>query len=129
MQARADEVACVIDEYGGFAGLLTMEDVAEELVGEISDETDVDEPLASVQDGWWHTDAGLRIDEIAQATGVDLPEGDYDTAGGLILRRLGRLAEEGDTVCFEDNGQKIYIEVLTTDHHVPEQIKLREDAQ
>src|SRR5205814_1936092 len=92
MEARDDEIACVIDEYGGFAGLLTLEDVAEELVGEIADEDDLDDPLARERAGWWHLDAGLRIDETAQATGVELPEGDYGTVAGLIQHRLGRLA-------------------------------------
>ncbi|MEO5874385.1 MAG: hemolysin family protein, partial [Streptosporangiaceae bacterium] len=125
MQVWGDEVACVIDEYGGFAGLLTLEDVAEELVGEISDESDQKEPLARNEDGWWHADAGLRIDEIGQATGLDLPEGDYDTAGGLILQSLGRLAEPGDVVRLDDGNGQIDIEVLTIDHHVPERIRLR----
>ncbi|MCD0447630.1 hemolysin family protein [Actinocorallia sp. API 0066] len=122
MQARGDEVACVIDEYGGFAGLITLEDVAEELVGEISDEDDEDEPLARVVAGWWHTDAGLRIDEIEQLTGLRLPEGDdYETVAGLLQQRLGRIAGPGDRV--EVDG--LLVEVLSVDHHVADEIRLR----
>jgi CBS domain containing-hemolysin-like protein len=121
MQAWNDEVACVIDEYGGFAGMLTLEDVAEELVGEISDETDADEPESALGDGWWHVDAGLRIDELAQRTGLTLPEGDYGTLAGLIQSRLGRLAVPGDRIRVDD----VDIEVLSIDHHVPERIRLR----
>ncbi|ROO91231.1 CBS domain containing-hemolysin-like protein [Actinocorallia herbida] len=121
MRACGDEIACVIDEYGGFAGLITLEDVAEELVGEISDEDDGDEPLARVINGWWHTDAGLRIDEIAQLTGLHLPEGDYDTVAGLLQQRLGRIAGPGDLI--EADG--LAIEVISVDHHVAEKIRLR----
>ncbi|GAB3683919.1 hemolysin family protein [Actinocorallia lasiicapitis] len=121
MHARGDEIACVIDEYGGFAGMITLEDVAEELVGEIADEDDLDDPLASERDGWWHTDAGLRIDELAQLTGVELPEGDYDTVAGLIQQRLGRLARPGDKLTVDGTE----LEVLSIDHHVPERIRLR----
>lgn len=132
MQARGEEVACVMDEYGGFAGLLTWEDIAEELVGEIADETDVDEPLAVHKDGWWTTDAGLRVDEVAQLTGIPLPEGDYDTVAGLLLERLGRLAEPGDLVPVElpptgldRPARRADIRVLTIDRHVPEKIGIR----
>ncbi|GAA3203183.1 hemolysin family protein [Actinocorallia longicatena] len=125
MHDRGDEVVCVIDEYGGFAGMLTLEDVAEELVGEIADEDDLDHPLALQRSGWWHLDAGLRIDETAQVTGVDLPEGDYDTVAGLIQHRLGRLARAGDLIHLTGPDTDISIEVLTIDHHVPERIRLR----
>jgi CBS domain containing-hemolysin-like protein len=133
MQVGSEEIACVVDEYGGFAGLVTWEDVAEELVGEISDETDADDvPLATRHDGWWVTDAVFRVDEVSELTGIALPEGDYDTVAGLLLERLGRVAEPGDTVCVElraagpDGGRRrAEIEVLTIDRHVPEQIRLR----
>lgn len=132
MQARGEEVACVMDEYGGFAGLLTWEDIAEELVGEIADETDVDEPQAVQKDGWWATDAGLRVDEVAQITGIPLPEGDYDTVAGLLLERLGRLAEPGDLVSVElpPSGldhppRRADIRVLTIDRHVPELVRIQ----
>ncbi|WP_106396741.1 hemolysin family protein [Actinocorallia populi] len=126
MQERRDEIAVVIDEYGGFAGLLTLEDVAEELVGDISDETDQEIPQVRPQDEWWHLDAGLRIDEIDQLIDLELPEGDYDTLAGLILHRLGRFAEPGDVIEVEEGGRTIEIEVLSKGHHVPEKVRLRE---
>lgn len=132
MQARGEEVACVMDEYGGFAGLLTWEDIAEELVGEIADETDLDEPLAVLHDGWWATDAGLRVDEVAQLTDIPLPEGDYDTVAGLLLERLGRLAEPGDLVSvdlqpagLDTPPRRADIRVLSIGRHVPERIRIR----
>jgi CBS domain containing-hemolysin-like protein len=94
------QLACVVDEYGGLAGIITLEDVAEELVGPIRDEADPPEPVAARQhDGAWLVPASLRIDEVADATGVDLPESEhYDTLSGLVLQRLGRMARVGDEV-------------------------------
>lgn len=94
------QLACVVDEYGGLAGIITLEDVAEELVGPISDEADPPEPVAARQrDGSWLVPASLRIDEVADATGVALPTSEhYDTLSGLVLRHLGRMARVGDEV-------------------------------
>ena len=100
LRAQRRQMACVVDEYGGFAGILTLEDVAEELVGDIRDEDDLAEPSA-VQDpdGSWLLPGRWRLDEIADATGVHLPDSDsYDTVSGLVLSMLGRLADVGDQV-------------------------------
>ncbi|MDP9867746.1 MULTISPECIES: hemolysin family protein [Streptosporangium] len=133
MHARGEEVACVVDEHGGLAGLATWEDVAEELVGEIADENDLDIPTAVRKDGGWEIDAALRVDEVALATGLELPdEDDYDTVGGLVLQRLGRFAVPGDVVTVglvpdmaEHAPTHVEIEVLTLDRHVPERVGLR----
>ncbi len=87
------QMAIVVDEYGGFAGIITLEDVAEELVGEIHDEDDLPEPLIEADgDGAWQIPGRARVDEIAAATGIRLPDDDmYDTVSGLILARLGHL--------------------------------------
>jgi CBS domain containing-hemolysin-like protein len=129
MQERDDEFACVVDEYGGLAGIITLEDIAEELVGEIEDETDQEgEPVALV-DGWWEFDAGLRVDEASAYTGVELPESeDYDTVAGLIVAELGRLAVPGDTLTLEPPGleqARLHIEVITVERRVPERIRIR----
>ena len=94
------QMAVVADEYGGTAGILTLEDVVEELVGEITDEHDLGDPRASRQhDGTWLLPGDLRPDQIAEITGVTLPEsGAYETVAGLLIARLGRLAESADTV-------------------------------
>ncbi len=95
--------AVVIDEYGGTAGILTLEDVVEELVGEITDEHDPGPDRAARRaDGLWQLPAARRPDEIAEVTGVVLPESDeYETVAGLLLDRLGRLPEVGDSVVVE----------------------------
>ncbi|MDI9930834.1 hemolysin family protein [Rhodococcus sp. IEGM 1354] len=99
-RVRADgmQVALVVDEYGGTAGMVTMEDLIEEIVGDVRDEHDEPElDVARSGDGW--DCAGLlRIDEVASATGYSAPEGEYETIGGLVLMQLGRIPSEGDAV-------------------------------
>ncbi|NGN63331.1 HlyC/CorC family transporter [Streptomyces sp. A7024] len=128
MRERDDEFAVVLDEHGGMAGIVTFEDIAEELVGEIEDETDRADILAVPDGDGWLVGAGRRLDEIAEATGIELPEEeDYDTAAGLILDRLGRFPAIGDRLTVElPAGGQAEIEVVTLDHHVPERIRLRQ---
>jgi CBS domain containing-hemolysin-like protein len=113
----------VVDEYGGLAGIITLEDVAEELVGPISDEADPPEPVAARQrDGAWLVPATLRIDEVADATGVELPTSEhYDTLSGLVLRRLGRMARVGDQV--EVDG--VTLRVVAVHRQVPETVRVQ----
>ncbi|MEO5899002.1 MAG: hemolysin family protein [Ilumatobacteraceae bacterium] len=93
------EMAVVIDEYGGFVGLITTEDLAEELVGEIQDETDPAPATARhPNDAVWFVPGAWRLDEVFDATGLVLPEGPYETIAGLVLTELGRMAAAGDRV-------------------------------
>ncbi|WP_116947466.1 hemolysin family protein [Jiangella endophytica] len=129
MQDAGDEFACVVDEYGGLAGIVTLEDVSEELFGDITDETD-QQAVPVTQDGdWWQLDAGLRVDEAASRTGLPLHESDdYDTVAGLIVAELGRFAEPADrlVVGAENDGRdRVEIEVVTVARHVPELVRLR----
>ncbi|NKZ09221.1 hemolysin family protein [Actinomadura latina] len=132
LQGAAEPMACVVDEYGGFAGIVTWEDVAEELVGEIADENEPGEELAIRSGEWWTTDAGLRMDEVAHETGIALPEGDYETVAGLLLKLLGRVARPGDVVSvdippdrLDEPPRTAVVEVLTIHRHVPELIRVR----
>lgn len=98
MQQQSFHMAVAIDEYGGVAGLVTLEDLIEELVGEIVDEYDVEEPLVQRQrDGSLQVDARILIDELNDLAGLDLPEGDWDTVGGLVFDLFGRIPHEADT--------------------------------
>ena len=96
MQAKRLHLAVLIDEFGGTAGLVTLENLIEELVGEITDEFDVEEPLIE------RIPEGIRVNgrahqaEIEQVLGKDLPQGDWTTVGGLIFTHLGHLPEEGE---------------------------------
>ncbi|GAB2757052.1 hemolysin family protein [Streptomyces bullii] len=131
MRERGDEFAVVLDEHGGVAGIVTYEDIAEELVGDIADESDTVTEVAIADGDGWLVDAGRRLDEVAEATGVELPEEeDYDTAAGLIVDRLGRFPTVGDQVTVElPEGGRAVIEVRTLDRHVAERVRVQRLAE
>ncbi|HEU5118122.1 MAG TPA: hemolysin family protein [Isosphaeraceae bacterium] len=98
-QRNQVHLAMLLDEYGSVTGMVSLENVLEELVGPIQDEFDRELPqVASVGDGAYDVDAALPLDRLAEECGVELPETDAETTGGLILDILGRLAKIGDTV-------------------------------
>jgi CBS domain containing-hemolysin-like protein len=127
LRSRATEMAIVIDEYGGPAGVVTLEDVVEELVGDIEDEYDPSAPGDHVEtdEGVWSVAASSRPDEIERITGFDLPDGEYDTVAGLVLDRLERIPEVGDA--FTVDG--VRIEVLDVDGFAIERVELRADPE
>lgn len=98
------QMAVVVDEYGGTAGVVTLEDLVEELVGEVQDEYDTpDVPTVASDPAEGRVVSGLlRIDELSESAGFDAPEGPYATVGGLVMDRLGRLPQAGDTVVVGD---------------------------
>jgi magnesium and cobalt exporter, CNNM family len=99
MQEEKFHMAIVVDEYGGTAGLVTLEDLLEELVGDIVDEFDVEEPTVERLDGGAVTvPAGYSIDDAGELLGADLPHGPWDTVGGLMLDLVGRVPNAGDSV-------------------------------
>jgi CBS domain containing-hemolysin-like protein len=101
MQEQRVHMAIVIDEYGGTAGLVTIEDLVEEIVGEIVDEYDKEEPLVEpLGDGALRVDAKLGIDEVNELLGIELPDDDWDTVGGLVYELTGRVPVPGETVRF-----------------------------
>ncbi|OUD85720.1 Magnesium and cobalt efflux protein CorC [Clavibacter michiganensis subsp. michiganensis] len=94
MQLESNHLAMVVDEYGGIAGLVTLEDLIEELVGDISDEYDRDVPeFEDLGDGVYRVSARLPIDELGDLFGLELDDDDVDSAGGLLAKTLGRLPE------------------------------------
>jgi CBS domain containing-hemolysin-like protein len=101
------QTALVVDEYGGTAGMVTVEDLIEEIVGDVRDEHDDSTPDVVASGGGWQVSGLLRIDEVAASTGYRAPEGEYDTIGGLVLQELGRIPETGDSVelrAFDSDG-------------------------
>jgi CBS domain containing-hemolysin-like protein len=100
MQTEQFHIASVIDEYGGTAGLVTLEDVIEELVGEIQDEFDVEEPMVEpATGGGIRVHARMAVDEVNALLAAELPEeGDWDSVGGLVYHLLGHVPAEGESV-------------------------------
>lgn len=92
-------MAIVVDEYGGVSGLVTIEDLLEEIVGEIHDEFDIEDPeVVSLDTGELLMDAGVSIDQLFDLTGVNLEGDGYDTVGGFLYERLGKIPKVGDLV-------------------------------
>jgi CBS domain containing-hemolysin-like protein len=102
MQREKFHIAIVVDEYGGTAGLVTLEDLIEELVGEIVDEFDVEEPnIETLADGSLRVNARMALDEVNELLNADFPEGDWDTLGGFVFNLLGHVPTEGESVEYE----------------------------
>ena len=99
MQRSSTHVAVVIDEYGGVAGLVTMEDVIEELVGDIVDEYDREIPgVEVIEEGVYRVNASFSLFELGEQLEIELEDQDVDSVGGLLTKELGRLPKVGDTV-------------------------------
>jgi CBS domain containing-hemolysin-like protein len=121
MRERRRAFAVVIDEHGGVEGVLTVKDLLGELVGDLRDEFDEagDDPqVARIDDRRWLLDGAVPVDEASEALGVELPEGEYVTLGGLLLDRLGHIPEEGEEVQLHDWRFK----VSSMDRHRIEQV-------
>src|SRR3954468_22971898 len=102
MQQGKFHMAIVVDEYGGTAGLVTLEDLIEELIGEIVDEYDVEEPtMEPLPNGDFRVNARMPIDEVNELVHADLPEGDWDTVGGFLYSLLGHVPTEGESADYD----------------------------
>ncbi|HET8849387.1 MAG TPA: hemolysin family protein, partial [Marinobacter sp.] len=134
-----DQLACVIDEYGGFAGVLTIEDLAMEIVGEITDEHDTESADAVVSEGdnVWVMEGDVHLDEVERAIGYDLPRADVETVAGMLIAELGALPVEGDTVNVDlpvdpadlvsdtPVRRRLEVDVLRIERHVPTEVRVR----
>ena len=117
MQSRKTHMALVVDEYGGTSGLVTLEDLLEELVGNIYDEFDPQEEQEIIQldSGRWRVSGSADLEELAEAMGFQLPEDeeiDYDTLGGLVFSQLSVIPEDGSRPLVEALGLRIQVEEL-----------------
>jgi putative hemolysin len=99
MQKKRVHMALVVDEYGVITGLVTLEDILEELVGEIRDEYDIEMPVVTLPDGSMIIDAGISVRDLREDYGIEIEESEeYETLGGFILTSLQRIPKVGDTV-------------------------------
>ncbi len=99
MRTERFHLAAVIDEYGGVSGVVTLEDVIEEIVGQISDEFDVDKPeIQKMEEGVWEVSGGMLIEDLEDELGLEMSDRDEDTIGGLVFSELGRNPAVGDRV-------------------------------
>ncbi|NNF63319.1 MAG: HlyC/CorC family transporter [Acidimicrobiia bacterium] len=103
MREHRNHLVLVVDEHGGTAGIVTLEDIVEEVVGEIRDEHDTElDGVRQLSANRYAIDASLRPDEIERAIGIRLPEGDYETIAGLLLERIGVIPKIGDRVALDE---------------------------
>jgi magnesium and cobalt transporter len=103
LKAKKTHLAIVTDEYGGTAGIITIEDILEEIVGEIMDEHDAEPPLLTVlDDGSLLVDARLEVEKLGEQLDVQLPEGDFESVGGFVIHLLGRIPQLNEKIPFED---------------------------
>jgi magnesium and cobalt transporter len=103
LKAKKTHLAIVADEYGGTAGIITIEDILEEIVGEIMDEHDNEESLMTIlEDGSLIVDARLEIEKLAEHLEISFPEGAYESVGGFIIHMVGNIPEKDETVSFNN---------------------------
>lgn len=133
-----NQLACVIDEYGGFAGVLSLEDIAMEIVGEITDEHDIEEVDAVTRDsdGTWLMDGDVHLDEVERTIGRPLERSDVETIAGLLISETGSLPVEGDVVVIDlppDQAElasdirinrSLSVTVLEIERHVPTKVRV-----
>ncbi|MDQ1122130.1 hemolysin family protein [Microbacterium trichothecenolyticum] len=139
MRRTRNELACVVDEYGNFDGILTIEDLTEEVIGELSDEHDVDvaAEAASVGEDAWSVPGDLHLDELERLIGHDLTDSDAETVAGLVIAKHGDLPAVGDAVRIDlparpseavhglDIERWLVLEVVEVDRHVPSHLRLQ----
>lgn len=116
-------MALVVDEYGGIAGLVTMEDILEEIVGDIRDEHDTEEEqITENDDGTWTYSGLVRVEQLEENFGIDIDERDFDTVGGLVISRLGRVPGQGEALEFDG----LHITVVRADPRRVYMVRIRQ---
>jgi CBS domain containing-hemolysin-like protein len=137
LNESADQLACVVDEYGGFSGVLSLEDLAEEIVGEITDEHDIPQIPHHFDGVGWVMPGDTPVDEAERALDISLPEGDYETIAGMVIAARGGFPSAGETVMvtlpidtddFLDDEhaspRRAAVQILEIERHVPALVRI-----
>jgi magnesium and cobalt transporter len=125
MKAKKTHMAIVTDEYGGTAGIITIEDILEEIVGDIMDEHDDEQPLLTdLGDGTYLVDARLEAEKFEENLGITLPEGDYESVGGFVIQLMGRIPKVNEKVFFED----LELRIKSADQRKINEIMIKRNA-
>ncbi len=123
MTEKRTQMAVVVDEYGGTAGIVTLEDIVEAIVGNIQDEyDDEDEEISKINETTFTIDGVTNLEEVEEITGVQIPEGSYDTLAGFLIKELGFLPEEGET--YEVNYENLKFTVLSVEDRRIEKVRV-----
>ncbi len=127
MRRRRAHMAIVVDEFGGTAGIITLEDIIEELVGDIQDEHDTDEDeLRKVGDGRWQVNAHMPIQDFEDETGISIPDsGDYESIGGFVVATFGRIPRKGKTISVAG----MEITIVDSDPRHVKRVEIRRPSQ
>jgi putative hemolysin len=125
LRREGHHLAIVVDEYGGTAGIVTLEDLIEEVVGDIRDEYDLELPVVVGLGGEREVDGLLNLEEFREQTGVELPDGPYETAAGFVVSTLGHLPQPGESV--DVAGHRLT--VLTLDGRRVERLRVTPPAE
>ncbi|MFB6167843.1 MAG: hemolysin family protein [Haloferacaceae archaeon] len=127
IQRERMQMVIVIDEFGTTEGLITLEDMLEEIVGDIL-EDDEEEPFDRLEDGSWLVRADVNVDDVNERLGIDLPEGEeFETLAGFIFNRAGRLVEQGETIDYE--GVRIHVGEVDNTRIMRARVELPEEAE
>jgi magnesium and cobalt transporter len=109
LRERKSHLAVIVDEYGGTSGIVTIEDIVEEIIGEISDEHDVEEvDFTPLEDGAVLVNARASLDDFEEYFGVTLPRGGYDTLGGFMIHVMGKVPARGEEMVYESLLMRVY---------------------
>jgi CBS domain containing-hemolysin-like protein len=120
------QIAIVVDEYGGSIGLLTREDIFEQIVGDLEDEDDLEKRLIrQTSQSEWLIKAKTPITQINEELHLEIPEGDYDTLGGFLLRLFSRIPEPGDELYFDTRDAQLHFSIRDATRRRIENVTIR----
>jgi magnesium and cobalt transporter len=122
MQTNKKSIAVVVDSFGGTAGIVTIEDILEEIVGDIDDEYDVEESseIVKIGENTWIVNALIKVVDLNEELEINLPEGEYETLAGLVIHHLARIPSKGQKITID----QYKLEIIETTHRKINKVKI-----